>query len=105
MPSGYQIDLTNEGKARSISRFVVGRFPPPEFSPEEAEIWRLTVGGMKPDWFGPEVQPLLRCYCVEAVMAEYWGRALREALASGENSGRWARWLPSIPWRASPCSA
>ncbi len=58
--------------------------PPPEFSPEEREVWELTVRGMRADWFSPETHPLLRAYCVEAAMAEHWERALRATGGPGD---------------------
>ena len=67
---------------------VQGPEPPAEFDSEEAEIWRLTVSGMKPDWFGPEVQPLLRCYCTEAATAEFLARALRTTGRGDKSYGR-----------------
>jgi hypothetical protein len=62
--------------------------PPAEFDAEEAEIWRLTVSGMKPNWFGPEVQPLLRCYCTQAATAEFLARALRTTDMGDKSYGR-----------------
>jgi hypothetical protein len=67
---------------------VQGPEPPAEFDSEEAEIWRLTVRGMKPDWFGPEVQPLLRCYCTEAATAKSVARALRTSDMGDTSYGR-----------------
>jgi hypothetical protein len=67
---------------------VQGPEPPAEFDPQEAEIWRLTVSGMKPDWFGPEVQPLLRCYCTQAATAEFLAKALRTTDMGDKSYGR-----------------
>src|SRR6266446_10339813 len=51
--------------------------PPEELSAEEAEVWRLTVEGMRPDWFGPEVRPLLRAYCTQTALAQFLAQELR----------------------------
>jgi hypothetical protein len=51
--------------------------PPAELSAAEREVWQLTVRGMRPDWFGPEVQPILRCYCTQVVTADVLAEALR----------------------------
>jgi hypothetical protein len=59
--------------------------PPEELSAEEAEVWRLTVEGMRPDWFGPEVRPLLRAYCTQTALAQFLAQELR-ALAVGDKS-------------------
>jgi len=55
--------------------------PPEEFSPSEIAIWNQTVGGMRPDWFGPETLPLLKAYCVIAATAEYAAQQLRKTKA------------------------
>jgi len=44
--------------------------PPPEFTSEEAAVWRSTVGAMKPGWFGPETHPLLSSYVFHVVVAQ-----------------------------------
>jgi hypothetical protein len=63
---------------------AVQRPEPPEYlSAEEAEVWRLTVGGMRPDWFGPETHPLLRAYCCHVALAQLLERELR-ATAVGD---------------------
>jgi phage terminase small subunit len=59
--------------------------PPEELSAEEAEVWRLTVEGMRADWFGPEVRPLLRAYCTQTALALFLAQELR-ALAVGDKS-------------------
>jgi hypothetical protein len=59
--------------------------PPEELSAEEAEVWRLTVEGVRPDWFGPEVRPLLRAYCTQTALAQFLAQELR-ALAVGDKS-------------------
>lgn len=64
--------------------------PPDDLSPEEAEIWRATVGGMLADWFGAEVHPVLRCYCTLAVQADNLGRALRATAVGDKKFGRLA---------------
>jgi hypothetical protein len=51
--------------------------PPEELSAEEAEVSRLTVEGMRPDWFGPEVRPLLRAYCTQTALAQFLAQELR----------------------------
>src|SRR6266446_3354463 len=51
--------------------------PPEELSAEEAEVWRLTVEEMRPDWFGPEVRPLLRAYCTQTALAQFLAQELR----------------------------
>jgi hypothetical protein len=51
--------------------------PPADLSAAEREVWQLTVRGMRGDWFGPEVQPILRCYCTQVVTADVLAEALR----------------------------
>jgi hypothetical protein len=62
--------------------------PPEELSAEEAEVWRLTVEGMRADWFGVETHPLLRCYCTQAATAELLARALRTTHMGDKSYGR-----------------
>jgi len=50
--------------------------PPPELSDEEREIWTTTVEAMRPGWFTPETLPLLRRYCMHAMLAQQIGRAI-----------------------------
>jgi hypothetical protein len=59
--------------------------PPEELSAEEAEVWRLTVEGMRPDWFGPEVRPLLRAYCTQTALAQLLAQELRVLAVGGKN--------------------
>jgi hypothetical protein len=62
--------------------------PPEELSPEEAEVWRQTVDGMRADWFGVETHPLLRCYCTQAATAEFLAIALRTTDVGDKSYGR-----------------
>ena len=52
--------------------------PPRELLPAEAEVWRLTVSAMKPDWFGAETHPLLRAYCTHVALVQWLGAELRD---------------------------
>jgi hypothetical protein len=51
--------------------------PPPEFTPEEADVWRSTVRAMKPNWFGLETHPLLSAYCFHVVTCKELHAQLR----------------------------
>jgi hypothetical protein len=62
--------------------------PPEELSPEEAEVWRQTVDGMRADWFGVETHPLLLCYCTQAATAEFLAIALRTTDVGDKSYGR-----------------
>jgi len=64
--------------------------PPEDLSAEEAEVWRATVGGMRTDWFGVELHPIVRSYCALVVQAESLGRALRGTDVGDKNFGRLA---------------
>jgi hypothetical protein len=60
--------------------------PPKEFSPSEVVIWNQTVGGMRPDWFGPETLPLLRAYCTITAAAQHAAQQLRKTRAKPESA-------------------
>jgi hypothetical protein len=51
--------------------------PPDRLSPEEAELWRSIVSGMRADWFGAAAQPLLGIYVFELATAERIAAELR----------------------------
>jgi len=57
--------------------------PPPEFTPEEAEVWRATTRAMKPNWFGPETHSMLSAYCFHVVAAKELAAQLRTATTVG----------------------
>jgi len=38
-----------------------GRPEPPDLPDDEAKIWRRIVEAMPDGWFGPQVQPVLKC--------------------------------------------
>ena len=44
--------------------------PPPGVHKLEAKIWRRIVDSMPDGYFGPEVQPLLRCLCSHIATSE-----------------------------------
>jgi hypothetical protein len=62
--------------------------PPADFDSEEGEIWRSTVNAMKSAWFGPEVLPLLRCYCTQAATANSVAGTLRTTDMGDKSYGR-----------------
>jgi hypothetical protein len=64
--------------------------PPEELSEEEAAIWRATVGGMRPDWFGPETWPLLTAYCSHAALAQCLRVTLQRMTPGDKGFGRLA---------------
>jgi len=64
--------------------------PPEDLGAEEAEVWRATVDGMRADWFGAELHPILRSYCALVVQAESLRRALRGTDVRDKNFGRLA---------------
>jgi phage terminase small subunit len=62
--------------------------PPKEFTAAEAEVWRLTVGAMRPDWFGPETRPLLRGYCTQVWICQLLQERLRGLSVDDKNFAR-----------------
>ena len=59
--------------------------PPAHLCAEDAEVWRTTVAGMKPGWFGGEVWPLLELYCACTGIAR---TLAKEIAASGPQDPR-----------------
>jgi hypothetical protein len=51
--------------------------PPPDLSPEEAEIWDATLGALPSGWVPPEAMPVLMVYVRHCAYA----RALAERIA------------------------
>jgi hypothetical protein len=51
--------------------------PPDRLSPEERELWRDIVGGMRPDWFDAAARPLLEIYVFELATAQRIAAELR----------------------------
>ena len=51
--------------------------PPEEFDAPERAVWHKITNSCPPDWFGPEVQPLLARLCMLHVMAEELETKLR----------------------------
>ena len=45
--------------------------PPAELTEEQAEIWRATVGALRPDWFPRETHALLVQYCRHVTHARH----------------------------------
>jgi hypothetical protein len=81
-----EIIMAQRGRKSAASLSVVPRIdaapdrpePPPELSPEEAEVWREVVSAMSRDWFATaETHLLLRLYCFDAMIADRIAKALR----------------------------
>jgi hypothetical protein len=50
--------------------------PPNELTVEQAEVWKMTVGAMKPTWFGAETHPMLVQYCRHVTIANVLAKAI-----------------------------
>jgi hypothetical protein len=64
--------LPGQGRAR----------PPPELSANEKRIWKDVVESRPLHYFGPETWPLIRAYCMHAVLAQQLAAALRQESTS-----------------------
>jgi glycerol-3-phosphate O-acyltransferase len=51
--------------------------PPRELTPEQAQVWKTTVGALRADWFGPENFALMAQFCRHAALADVIDKALR----------------------------
>jgi len=68
------------------------RPPPPEqLAPAEAEVWRMVVSGMKPEWINPACYHLLACYCQCAVTSAMLEREMRKLPVDDKKFGRLQR--------------
>jgi hypothetical protein len=52
--------------------------PPKHLRTEDAEVWRQTVQGMRPGWFGGETHVLLELYCGTVAIAAQLSKAIDE---------------------------
>jgi hypothetical protein len=62
-----------------------GRPEPEELPIDEAKVWRAIVGAMPGHWFGPECQPLLRCFCSMIATCD----ALAARIVKARKAGEW----------------
>jgi hypothetical protein len=75
---------------------------PPDLPPAESEIWRAVIGAMPAGWFGPECQPLLRCYC--SLLATCDVLAARVVAAREETNWKLVDRLTKIHERQTKCA-
>lgn len=51
---------------------------PADLSAEAKRLWDDIVHSMRSEWFSPAIVPLLKAYCIEAVVGDQLGRRLDE---------------------------
>jgi phage terminase small subunit len=51
--------------------------PPEHLTPEEAKVWNMSVGGMRPTWFNPASEAMLEGYCVQVATGQKIAAELR----------------------------
>ena len=65
--------------------------PPAKLNPLEAEVWKITVDSMPPEWFPPETHVLLQRYCVHVAGLAFIDKTIKSIENAPE--GDLDRWL------------
>ena len=94
------------GRKSAASLSVVTPFlqrprPPAELTKEQAKEWRVIVNRLPPDWFQPEVFPLLVAYCRHVASARFVAKQLDAIGSTDLADPKIFRRYSSCEWRRS----